>query len=115
MRVYQTIAILFICFSLFAGGMANTAMACCMQPSSVEQMQVDKANVDIPCHKEASKKDDKTQKSCEQCRACLGANAVISQNIPYSIAFVAIAHDESITGFTSLDPDGIYSPPKAIF
>lgn len=113
MRILKTFALLFICFSLFAGGMASAAMPCC-SGNSMSQMQMDKGKSDMPCHKDASKQDTKNHNSCEKCKSCAATSAVISDQEHYAVVFTSVNHNESITGFVSTEPGGIYSPPKHI-
>jgi hypothetical protein len=110
MRFFRVTSLLFICFSLLVGGMANTAMPCCMKQSGAAMIHKDA----MPCHKDSSKKEAKSHFSCEKCRTCLGTSAIITPNTHHSIAFTAVTHQKSATGFTSHDPGELYSPPESI-
>ncbi|PIR39779.1 MAG: hypothetical protein COV35_00825 [Alphaproteobacteria bacterium CG11_big_fil_rev_8_21_14_0_20_39_49] len=113
MRIFKTLALLFICFSLLMGGVASAAMPCCMG-KNMSQMQMDNSKSDMPCHKDTSNGDTKNHNSCEKCKNCVATSAVISSQENEVITFTSIHHNEPITGFVSHNPNGIYSPPKHI-
>lgn len=111
MGVLRAISLLFVCFALAAGGVANAAMPCCMETdSSAGQMRMDAVaggNMDMPCHQAAEKAD------CKECGCmhCVKMNAVPEQP---SAAGEAVSSVQTF-GTQSVHPcrpEGVFQPPK---
>lgn len=117
MHTLKTFALLFICLSLFAGGMAQAAMPCCMSNADMSKVQMDDGKSEMKCHKQASKADIKKQSSCAKCAKCTHCASVSAfLNTPSDVVSYAenTGYNLYSTGFSSNYPNQIYSPPKII-
>lgn len=114
MRIFKMVFLLFVCLSLFAGGMANAAMTCCVQPSAMATMQVEKASADMPCHQQDSKKTTQSNNACEKCEKCVATGAVLPSHRHDAISFPDASPGETVASFVSITPRAIYSPPKRL-
>ena len=93
-------------------GVASAAMPCC-SGSGMSKMQMGNGKSDIPCHQNSTKKNDtKNHNSCEKCKNCVATSALMPGQENNSVPFTNVNHNESVSGFVSHEPSGIYSPPK---
>jgi hypothetical protein len=114
MRLLRIFTLLFICFSLFTGGVASAAMPCCIAKNA-SQIQAAKNKSDMPCHQKSKKESDsKTYNSCEKCRNCIATHVLISTHENYLVTSINVIHSDLLEASSSCDPDAIYSPPKHI-
>lgn len=118
MSILKTISLLFVCFALVTGSVANAAMPCCMKmDSSAKQMQMDDnadSNMDMPCHQKAEK-DTKTKADCKGCSCmhCVKMSAMPEQ--PSAAGEVASSVQTFGTqSVHSCQPEGVFQPPKQL-
>lgn len=117
MAVLRTISLLFVCFALLAGNVANAAMPCCMTDAdqSKAEMQMDHGDTDMPCHETADNDQQDSSNGCSgcDCQHCVKMTALP----PQTSAQGEVASSVKTFGTQSIhsrQPEGVFQPPKHI-
>lgn len=119
MAILKNISLLFVCFSLLLGGVANAVMPCCLMNSEAPtaEMQID-GGKDMPCHETANKAADSDEQQAMDCSDC---------DCTHCVSTSALINHQSVTDSTvsgtkvtttqksihSRQPDGVFHPPQA--
>ncbi|MEQ1704602.1 MAG: hypothetical protein ABL867_01355 [Rickettsiales bacterium] len=114
MDIIRKLILVFLCASVFAGGVAHASMPCCLNHGDMSIQMKMKGDAEKPCH-DSSDKDTKNNASCDgcDCGTCMKVSTLPSASTHHDRSISSVI--PSIIQFMGTGQlQAIFQPPRQL-